>query len=422
MASTEQSDMPDMLVTGPESISKISPSANSADPLVTFVVPCYKLAHLLPECVNSILSQSYNNFEILIMDNCSPDNTPEVAASFQDSRVKHVRNEINIGHLRNFNKGVSMAAGKYVWLLSADDSLTSRDVLNRFVTVMERNPRAGYVFCRAHAVKGKRDVGVAKWTDCGDQDRVWDGLTFLKRLVEQNCIVMSALMARRECYEKVSMFALDLPHATDWYLWCMFALHYDVAYISQPMATFRLHEESLTSQFNKDSSPVCLIDELNVLWRVAREAELVRKVSIREECNASISLLAAVGREPSPKRTPRPGLGESEFNELVRRNAKDQNDEKDIQARVYAVLGDERYWCGRYRASADAYWTSLKFHPWSARTWAKYLLGRAGKVGNAVRQGLTSLAMATGLKQSPYPDRGYSRESQPKDTSSAFVE
>jgi glycosyltransferase involved in cell wall biosynthesis len=422
MTPSEQSPVADILATNSRSVPAHSPGAKSRDPLVTFVVPCYKLAHLLTECVHSILAQSYGDFEVLIMDNCSPDNTPQVAASFQDPRVKHIRNETNIGHLRNFNKGVSMAAGKYVWLLSADDSLKSPEVLERFVTVMERNPQVGYVFCRARAVEGKQDVGLAPWTDCGDEDQIWDGLTFLKRLVDRNCIVMSALMVRKECYEKVSMFVLDLPHATDWYLWCMFALHYDVAYVAEPMASFRMHEESLTSQFNKDSSPVCLVDELNVLWRVAREAELVRHVSIREECNSSISILAAIGREPSPKRVQRPGLSESEFNELLRHNAKDQEDEKDIQARIYVVLGDERYWCGLYRGSAEAYRLALTLRPWSFRTWAKYLLVRTGKAGNWVRQGLTSIAAAAGLKQQPSAEYVRSRETCSKDSNTAFVE
>src|ERR1700720_3711793 len=86
-------------------------------PRVTFVVPCYKLAHLLPECVNSILSQSYQDFEVLIMDDCSPDDTPEVARSFNDPRVQHIRNEPNLGHLRNYNKGISLARGEYIWLI-----------------------------------------------------------------------------------------------------------------------------------------------------------------------------------------------------------------------------------------------------------------------------------------------------------------
>ena len=389
---------------------------------MTFVVPCYKLAHLLPECVNSILMQSYGNFEVLIMDNCSPDNTSEVAASFHDPRVKHIRNESNIGHLRNFNKGVSMASGKYVWLLSADDSLKSPEVLERFVTVMERNPQVGYVFCRARAVQGKQDVGLAQWTDCGSEDRIWDGLTFLKRLVRQNCIVMSALMVRKECYERVSFFALDLPHATDWYLWCLFALHYDVAYVAEPMASFRMHDESLTSQFNKNSSPVCLVDELIVLWRVAREAELVRHISVRDACNSSIATIAAIGREHNPLRVQRPGLSEQDFNELLRRNAKDQKDEKDIQTRVHVVLGDERYWCGRYSGSAEAYWIALKLRPWSLRTWAKYLLARTGKLGRRVRQALKSIAAAAGLKGEVHSKPVLSRETNPRDSDTAFVE
>jgi glycosyltransferase involved in cell wall biosynthesis len=62
-------------------------------PIVSFVVPCYKLGHLLRECVDSILCQTYSDFEVLIMDDCSPDNTPEVAQSFQDPRVKYIRND-----------------------------------------------------------------------------------------------------------------------------------------------------------------------------------------------------------------------------------------------------------------------------------------------------------------------------------------
>jgi glycosyltransferase involved in cell wall biosynthesis len=101
----------------------------SLEPLVTFVVPCYKLAHMLSECVNSILKQDYENFEVLIMDNCSPDRTPEVAQSFNDPRIKHIRNESNLGHIRNFNKGISLARGKYVWMLCVDDMLRSPHVL-----------------------------------------------------------------------------------------------------------------------------------------------------------------------------------------------------------------------------------------------------------------------------------------------------
>src|SRR4030095_4370191 len=98
---------------------------NPTMPTVTFVVPCYKLAHYLRDCVESILAQEYGDFEILIMDDCSPDNTPAVAASLSDPRGRSVRKKPNLGHLRNYNKGINLARGRYLWLLSADDRLRS---------------------------------------------------------------------------------------------------------------------------------------------------------------------------------------------------------------------------------------------------------------------------------------------------------
>ena len=71
------------------------------NPTVSFVVPCYRLGHLLAECVNSILAQTYADFEILIMDDASPDDTGTIATSFHDSRVKYVRNPQNLGALRD---------------------------------------------------------------------------------------------------------------------------------------------------------------------------------------------------------------------------------------------------------------------------------------------------------------------------------
>src|SRR5258705_13208938 len=89
-----------------ESLS-VSESSTGA-PTVSFVVLCYKLAHLLPECINSILSQTYRDFEVLIMDDQSPDNTADVAKLFQDPRLKYFLNENNIGGFRNENEGVRL--------------------------------------------------------------------------------------------------------------------------------------------------------------------------------------------------------------------------------------------------------------------------------------------------------------------------
>lgn len=364
------------------------------NPLVSFVVPCYKLAHLLPQCVQSILGQSYQDFEILILDNCSPDNTPEVAASFTDPRVKHIRNQTNIGHVNNFNKGITMATGKYVWLVSPDDWLRCPDVLERYVDVMERNPGVGYVFCRAVEVRGSTEFGPAHWTNCGERDRIWNGRQFMMGLLREGPVVLSSAMVRKECYEKYGTFSHDMPHANDWYLWFVFALHYQVAYKSEPMVSVRVHEESLTSEFNRGGTDFCTIDEITVLWRIACLAELCGAISNRRPFNSTIARLAARSFTYGFPWAPRPRMTEADFEVLLHRYVKDSKDERDIRARVAMSVGDEEFWHGDYKEAAQDYRRALKLRPWWLGIWAKYLLLRTGGVGLGIRQYVLDLKEA----------------------------
>jgi glycosyltransferase involved in cell wall biosynthesis len=357
------------------------------DPLVSVVVPCYKLGHLLPECIKSILAQTFTEFELLLMDNCSPDNTPEVAQSFGDPRLKYIRNESNIGHLRNFNKGVTMSRGKYVLLVHADDFLVSYHMLQRFVDVMERNPQVGYVFSRAVELNGSE----LAFTDCGPQDRIFRGSAFLRQLVRSNCIVMSSAMVRRDCYDKMGLFPLDLPYACDWYVWSVLALRHHVAYISEPMVCWRIHEESLSTSFLRGEAPVRIVDELNVLSRVAREAELAGIPSFRRRCNASIANRAVRELRSGPAGGSTPGPFKSKFETILRRIAKDPKDEADIRARVYIALGDEQFRVGEYIEATKSYRIGLKCRPWWLNSRAKYVLLRMGSVGIGTRRLFSSV-------------------------------
>jgi glycosyltransferase involved in cell wall biosynthesis len=364
-------------------------------PLVSFVVPCYSLAHLLSECVSSILAQSFSDFEILIMDNCSPDNTPEVAQSFHDPRVQHIRNPVNLGHIRNFNKGIAMARGKYVWLVSADDLLRSPHVLARFVDLMERSPHVGYTFCRSVELQDGKELGVERF-DYGNVDRVWDGPAFLARLIRCNCVAQSSGMVRKECYDRVGLFPLDMPHAGDWYLWCLMALHYRVAYFSEPMVSCRVHDKSLTNLLNREEAAVCLRDELSVLWRVRSQAELADMPFLRRACDRSIAYRAARSLHCGPSGGGRPGLSSADFELILSSHVADASDKKNIQALIHTSLGDEHYWQGEYRQASRSYWFGLKLRPWWLKTWTKYLLMGTGAFGIAARRLFRRLRRSSG--------------------------
>jgi glycosyltransferase involved in cell wall biosynthesis len=367
---------------------------SAVKPLVSFVVPCYKLAHLLPQCVNSILAQTYREFEVLIMDNCSPDETPAVAASFHDSRVKHIRNETNLGHVRNYNKGIGLSRGKYVWVLSADDALRSPHVLDRFVGVMERESSVGFVFCRAVEVRERTEGGIVRWADCGEADRIWNGRTFLTRLIEHNRIVMSSGLVRKECYDKVALFPVDMPYACDWYLWCICALYNSVAYLSEPMVYCRVHAASLTTQYSREEGRICLGDEISVLWRIGREAELAGAPAVRDACKASlvgrlVYALKAGAKDESD------GISQTGCDELLRSRVPDRNAEKELRALAYMGLGDEQYWDSAYDEAARSYWRALGIQPWRIESWTKYVLVRTGGAGRLVRRLLKDARPAT---------------------------
>lgn len=355
------------------------------NPKASFVVPCYKLAHLLTECVNSILSQTYENFEILIMDDCSPDHTPEVAQSFRDPRVRHVRNEPNLGHLRNYNKGIELARGKYVWLISADDCLRSPYILERYVQVMEKQPKVGYVFCPAMKVQNGQETEVVGWGFHGIQDAIFTGHDFLRKLLLGNCVVAPTGMVRKECYDKRGGFPLDMPNAGDWYLWCLFALHHDVAYLAEPMVDYRLHESNMSITFTKHDPEVIIADNIAVRWSIKEKAEEIGFDSIVSLCKDAIATYYANMVAARTYENTVFGLTLEECERSVAQYSRDESEKLEMYARVYTALADQCYLREDFTRAQCYYKWAVRRQPWAVESWAKYFLLQMGNVGVRVR-------------------------------------
>jgi glycosyltransferase involved in cell wall biosynthesis len=244
------------------------------DPKVSFIIPCYKLAHFLGDCVNSILAQTYSDFQVLILDDCSPDNTTEVAAGIKDARVRYIRNEVNLGNIANYNKGIQLARGSYIWLISADDSLRSQYVLEKFVALLDQNPQVGYVFCPAVTLRDGKEEGIEGWTDWpGDQDRILSGREVVARSITNCPVCAPAGMVRRECYTLKGLFPSNLPRAGDYYLWAVFATISDAGYFSEPMVYYRRHSSNMDDQIAIENPSFYYEQERQVIWLIKREAE-----------------------------------------------------------------------------------------------------------------------------------------------------
>jgi glycosyltransferase involved in cell wall biosynthesis len=360
-------------------------------PSVSFVVPCYKLAHLLAECLNSILSQSYSDFEVLIMDDCSPDNTSEVARSFNDPRVKHIRNEPNLGHLRNYNKGISLSRGKYVWLISADDYLRSGDVLRKYVELMDANPRVGYTFCSGLGVGVGFDTQIMGcYSVKKDRDRVFPGHLLLKKLLRSNFILAAAGMVRRECYEKISLFPLDLPYAGDWYLWAVFALHFDVGYFTEPMVCYRKHELSMTNALFQKSAEICCEEDVGVVWRVKQKADEAGLRHVSTECLNALGEVYARNIALSRYGMSTPSLTFEQFEESLAKHCVNEAERSRVRSRVLAGMGNEYYWQGKLALAKKHYQKAIECEPGFFSIYLKILLLSLGKRGDSLRKVILS--------------------------------
>lgn len=362
------------------------------NPAVTFIIPCFKLAHLLRECVDSILGQTFGDLEILIMDDCSPDQTPEVAGSYRDPRVKHIRNEPNLGHLRNYNKGISLARGKYVWLISADDYLRTPYVLQRYLEVLEKHPEVGYAFCPGTCVSNRPTSEVARWVlqgqkVYGDRDRIIRGHALLKTLLFGNTIVSASGLVRRQCYEKISVFPLNMPWAGDWYLWCVFALFHEVAYFAEPMVCYRDHDSSMTTSLMQNRAAACAAEEVEILFTLKSRADEAGLGAISEMCLQALANHYMQSRRRAAQETMDPRVTLDPFEKSLCQNGVSEAERDWICARLCARIGDDQYWRGDLATARESYRAGLHRDPWMPRVHAKNLLLSLGKFGDLVRRG-----------------------------------
>ena len=370
-----------------------------ARPTVSFVVPCYKLGHLLAECINSILAQTYPDFEILIMDDCSPDDTGRVASSFQDSRVQYIRNDHNLGLIENFNKGIRTSVGKYIWIISADDYLRAPYVLDRYVQFMEGHPTVGYVFCPAVTVNNGRETGIQG--TYGDRDRLLAGHDFLKALLEFNRVTAGAAMARRVCYETLSYLPGDIKWAgasvdttwiADWYLWCLFALSFDVGYLAEPMVAYREHDLSITSTATRqDNVDHCARADIAVPWVIKAEADRRRLTDVSRHCLGAIARAYASHRMSKQYRSGTSLMTPAQFEESLCRSTNDERQRERIEARVAEAMADRLFWSKEFSAARGCYSDALQHDRWLFGVRTKLLLLSLGTPGIHARRLILAL-------------------------------
>ena len=212
------------------------------EPKVSICIPNYNYGRFIGDAIQSALEQTYKNFELIIVDNCSTDNSEEVIKSFSDPRIRYYKNDRNIGGVRNWNRCLALACGEYITLLHADDRLTPNSIEKR-AEILDRNPNVGLVYSSCTVIDGK-DAVTGEFRPY-DRDHIIRGEDEFKRLVFRNYIPVPTVMVRKECYDALGDFSEEI-YCTDWEMWLRIALNYDMSFISEPLGYYRKHGASGT--------------------------------------------------------------------------------------------------------------------------------------------------------------------------------
>jgi glycosyltransferase involved in cell wall biosynthesis len=219
---------------------------------VDVIVPCYRYAHFLRECVDSVLAQPGVDVRVLILDDASPDNTPEVAAALAraDARVTYVRHAANKGHLATYNEGIDWASADYFLLLSADDYLLP-GALERAANLLDANPEVGFVFGRAIELgaDGARGEFGRVASDNHASEMVLTGSRFIEQCFPQNIVPTPTAVVRTALQKAVGGYHPDLPHAGDQEMWLRLAANASVGVLDSLQAVYRKHGNNMSDEY-----------------------------------------------------------------------------------------------------------------------------------------------------------------------------
>ena len=179
---------------------------------VSVIIPTHNRSDFLRRAIASVLNQTYQDFELIVVDDASTDNTAEAVAEFNDERIKLLRHDTNKGGSAARNTGILASECDYIALLDDDDEWLPEKLSRQMEVLLSSPPQVGCVYsgCVDVTTTGKT-IGEYIPTKRGDLS---------KDLVAENCVGgASSALLKRECVKKVGLFDESLPCSQDYDLW-----------------------------------------------------------------------------------------------------------------------------------------------------------------------------------------------------------
>jgi glycosyltransferase involved in cell wall biosynthesis len=277
-------------------------------PNVSVIIPNYNHARYLRQRIDTVLSQSFQDFDVILMDDCSTDDSRTVIAEYaSDARIRIELNDKNSGStFRQWNKGVRASRGEYIWIAESDDYADEK-FLEQLVAALDAEPQACFAYCRSWRVDDGNglhgfvdqylaDLNATRWT----QDYCSEGAEdcqkyFIFRNIVANA---SAVLFRKKAFEQVGGADESFQLCGDWKLWAAMALTGKVVHLGQPLNYFRFHDKSVSGR--DDGRGVLALESLRVVRWILNHVTVAHSIRDMIFCELAELWIRAVlsGRVP----------------------------------------------------------------------------------------------------------------------------
>ena len=264
------------LITEKDSQSSKKLTLDSSSPLVSIILPCYNAEKYLQECISSILNQTYNKFELIIIDDGSTDTSYEIAESNKDSRITILKNNSNTGIVSCLNASIKLTKGKYIARIDADDMM-HRERLEKQVSFLEDDKNKEIVLVGSnHFIidSNSHNVSLKQFPITDSEIKAC--------MLFQNPFSHPSVMIRTNILKK-EKYSNKFNHAEDYQLWFKLSTNYKMANIPEFLTYYRIHAQNTSAQKGKqqkENTAELLSMELEKLGLDYTSRELATHIAI----------------------------------------------------------------------------------------------------------------------------------------------
>jgi glycosyltransferase involved in cell wall biosynthesis len=209
-------------------------------PKVSVILPTYNRAHLIGRAIESVLNQTYRDFELLIIDDGSIDDTEKVVKSFTDKRISFIKHERNKGAAAARNTGIHLARGEFIAFQDSDDEWLPEKLERQINKFGEVSADVGVVYCGYVAVSQQTNREIFRSIPM-ERGKIYPRIL-------QGCITGTFTpLIKRVCFDKAGFFDEILPTCQDWDMWIRISRYYEFDFIPDVLVRIYIHGSQIST-------------------------------------------------------------------------------------------------------------------------------------------------------------------------------